>query len=518
MDGSESRWKAYGSPLPQVRPGWTLEVLVGPSSLRGANGIAWSPNGSLCVTQVLAAQVTSIEVDSGRHTVYVPLGGGLWGADDLAFGPDGTLYATEPRLGQVSARSADGSFRPVCTDLPSANGLAIEPSSNRLFVDEFREEGRLLEIDPDGIEPPRTLLEGLSGPNALAVGSDGRLYFPQVYGGEVSAYDPRTGRASAVIRGLDHPTAVKFDQSGHLLVTCAGTGDLMRYHLASGMIEIIATGDRGVDNVCVSPDGRMFVSNYVNGLVSQVDGGGLQTISPGGFIGPFGLALLDDCLYFADGLSVGSIQAGSLNRLALGLIDLPGLAIHVAPTSDDGLAVLTTNGLLLEYDRMFSRYRVLTSGLRGPRSVHLVGEDLFVTEARGVARVNRRGDLSMLCPGIATPHGITSHGTDVVVSAGDSLHFLPSDSRDGYRLGGFQGLHGVASNGTSLLAADVAARQLVLVEPETGARTVLVDDAPIGVPHDTRIPMASSSVVSDGSGGFIIGCDGDGSIRRLALS
>ena len=49
-----------------------------------------------------------------------------------------------------------------------------------------------------------------------------------------------------------------------------------------------------------------------------------------------------------------------------------------------------------------------------------------------------------------------------------------------------------------------------------GRREVVVGGAPIGCAVDGAVvPAAFASVASDGAGGYLVGCNGDGSIRRL---
>ena len=159
--------------------------------------MTFGPDGRLYVTQVFGSQVTAIDIETGRHEVVSPLGSGIAGPDDAIFGADGTIYATEPMFGRVTARRPDGTYRVVRDDLPAANGCTMDHAGQRLFIDEFRPGGRLLEVDPAGHGEPRVLLDDLAGPNAPAMGPDGRLYFPQVFADEIWSYDLDTARPAS---------------------------------------------------------------------------------------------------------------------------------------------------------------------------------------------------------------------------------------------------------------------------------------------------------------------------------
>jgi len=76
--------------------------------------------------------------------------------------------------GRVSARSPGGEIRVIAANLPGANGIAIH--SDRIFVDEFRPGGRLLEYMPTA-ERHELLVDDAQMPNALCAGPDGLLYY-----------------------------------------------------------------------------------------------------------------------------------------------------------------------------------------------------------------------------------------------------------------------------------------------------------------------------------------------------
>ena len=132
------RWSAYTDVVPTVASGWRFDVVTQPSRLGGSNGMTIGPDGRLYVTQVFFSQITAIDVETGEHAVFSPLGSGISGPDDAIFGADGTCFATEPMYGRVTARQPDGAYRVVAADLPAANGCTMDHARQRLFIDEFR--------------------------------------------------------------------------------------------------------------------------------------------------------------------------------------------------------------------------------------------------------------------------------------------------------------------------------------------------------------------------------------------
>ena len=203
----------YAAPSPpSLAEGWTLERLTSPSRLFGANGLRTGPDGRIYVAQVSGSQISAIDVGTGRLETISPMGSEIVAPDDVAFDPRGNLYVTEVMDARVSVLGVDGRSRVLRDDVPGANGITFH--QGRLFIDECRMGGRLLELDLNG-GAPRVLLENLPLPNALEAGPDGRLYFPLLGANEIWRVHPDGGAAERVVGDLGVPVAVKFDSKGY---------------------------------------------------------------------------------------------------------------------------------------------------------------------------------------------------------------------------------------------------------------------------------------------------------------
>ncbi len=183
-------------PRPRPAPGWVHEVMVPPSLLFGANGIRVTPAGELWITQSLGDRITSWNPATGRFTIVSGARHGMSAPDDLAFDSAARCYFSQPRDGQVSVRDPSGALAVLVDGLPEANGITVTPD-DRLFVDECRSGGRLLEVSTDGSAPARTVISGIGMPNALEMGPDRPVVPPRDRDGP----DPR-GRAGL---GARHP-------------------------------------------------------------------------------------------------------------------------------------------------------------------------------------------------------------------------------------------------------------------------------------------------------------------------
>ena len=169
------RYPSASSTTPRVAAGWALSTVLAPSALYGANGMNIGPDGSLYVAQAFGSQVSALDTKSGAARTVLPVGGAVVAPDDLAFDSHGILYITEVMSERVSARMPDGSVRVIAEHVPIANGITTH--GDRIFMDEFRPDGRVLELYNDG-RAPRVIAEHLNFPNALAMCPDDCLYFP----------------------------------------------------------------------------------------------------------------------------------------------------------------------------------------------------------------------------------------------------------------------------------------------------------------------------------------------------
>ena len=520
---SQNRWTTYVDTETTVAPGWRLDTVVAPSRLWGANGIVWSPDDRLMVTQVFGSQVTAIEVRAGTHQVYAPLGGGIAAPDDGAFGYDGTFFATEPMNATVSARQPDGTYRTLRDDLPAANGMTVSTDGRRLFVDEFRPGGRLLELDPAGEKAPTVLAEDLAMPNAFAMGPDGALWFPQVLAGEIWRYDLDTKTLECRFTDLATPTAVKFDRSGRLLTSEGAAGRLTRIDLATGARETLAQVNPGIDNFAIAADGRLFVSHFTDGRVAEVTGGVERVLSPSGLIGPFGLdRMADGSLLSADGLAVNRTTPDGVTTVTMSLLaDLPGMAADVAHHGADPLVLLSRGQVLRRHgDGRFStvagRLEDATT-LTSTTPTSTAGGGAYVVERRAgrIRHLDGEGGLRDVVGGLDRPVAvaedddgtlwISRRGGITAVAGGEVVATVD----------GFGDPQGIACHDGAVWVADTARRAVVRIDRRDGSRRDVATDLPLGPPvAGARMPHAFSPLLANGDA-LLVGCDGDGSIRRL---
>jgi gluconolactonase len=191
----------------------------------------------------------------GAVSTFATIGGSPWGA---IIGTDGAIYVTQGG------------------NVPGADDQSAVPGIQR--------------IDPDGsIEVITTSVAGytLAGPNDLAFGPDGRLWFTDSGTEQDDRYDPRSpgrlfvldsaGNGELVIERPDvYPNGIAFDATGSMYWTESLAQRVCR--LVDGEAEVFCQLPPASipDGMAIAADGRFFVCTTTSG--------GLTVLSPEGEI------------------------------------------------------------------------------------------------------------------------------------------------------------------------------------------------------------------------------------------
>jgi sugar lactone lactonase YvrE len=478
-----------GAQTPRSAEGWTVERLTPVSRLFNANGLRTGTDGRIYVAQGIGSQVSAVHPDTAEIEVIEPKGGGIVGPDDLAFDARGNLYVTEVMDGRVSVREASGRTRVLRDDLPNANGITF--FQDRLFIDECREGGRVLELDLNG-GPPKVLLENLPLPNALAPGPDGMLYFPMLGANEIWRVHPDGGQAERVAGDLGVPDAVKFDSKGFIVSTQVGTGEVLRIDPRSGERTRLASLDPGLDNLTFVGD-RLFVSHLVDGRITEIlaDGTTKPLIAPQ-FNWPLDLTMADDGqLYICDGFTFWTLRPGEARQAVSNVFhaDSPHGMRGIAALGGGAFAVTTWDGKVCVYRPAEKAYEVLTEGLDELYGVAAAsGGALLVAEA-GAGRLLSitKAGVEVLAKGLDRPMGVAlSAGGDCYVGVAGGVVKV-SGGRADTVIDGLQRPHGLHVQGGTLYVLDAKAQQLVAVDLAARTKRVVASDLPVGAPPGVTV-------------------------------
>jgi sugar lactone lactonase YvrE len=483
MSLQNGRYKAT-NPL-HVSAGWSAERLTPPSRLFGANGLRTGPDGRIYVAQVAGSQISAFDVGTGELETISAMGSDVVAPDDVAFDPRGNLYITEYYDGRVSVRGSDGSTRVLRDDVPGANGITVH--KGRLFIDECRIGGRLLELDLNG-GTPRVLAENLMMPNAMEVGPDGKLYFPLLGTNEICRIDPEGGTPERVVGELGGPTAVKFDAKGNIVSTQVGSGQVLRIDPRSGERTVLASLPPGIDNLTFVGD-RLFVSHFTGTIAEVLSDGQTRTAVAGGLSWPLDLAIADDGnLYVADGHHLFVIPpGGKLQTVAMFMTPgFPGNVRGLAALGNGELLVTTANGQVSRYSPARSESEQLTDGLDQVYGVALAPNGAAVVAELGTGRVLsvKPGNVEVLASGLHSPLGVAvaSDGTCFVSELGAGRVVKLSGSSVETVLDGLQQPQGILVHDGQLYVVDAGAKTLTSLDLKTKARSTIARELPVGAP------------------------------------
>jgi sugar lactone lactonase YvrE len=528
MSHPQGRYTAVSSPT--LAGGISLERLTPPSRLFGANGLRTGPDGHVYIAQVVGSQISALDVATGNVEAVVPKGGDIVSPDDLAFDPHGNLYATEVYEGRVSVHAKNGRTRVLRGNLPCANGITVH--QGRLFVNECRIGGRLMELDLDG-GAPRVLLENIPMPNAMEVGPDGLLYFPVMATGEIWRVKLEGGEFEKVAANLIYPDSVKFDRKGFIVCTQAATGEVVRIDPRNGERSTLAQLEPGLDN-CTLVGDRLFVSHFTGQITEVLAGGETRTILPGGLSWPLDLTVGDDgTLFIADGTHLFQLLPGGRLR-TVGMMFSPGYPGNVrglTAVAAGEFIVTNTNGQICRYRPERMEHDVLAEGL-DPQlyGVEVAPNGAIVAAAFGSGQVLsvRSGKVEELASGLREPMGVAFAGGVCLASeSGGGRVVQLTGSRAETLVDGLQRPQGILVRDGVLYIVDAGARALIAFDLKRKTRNTIASDLPVGAPPGVTPkplrgmppftgPQGPFAGIAAGPGGQLyVSADGEGSVFAL---
>jgi sugar lactone lactonase YvrE len=511
--------------------GWTLERLTPPSRLFGSNGLRTGPDGRIYVAQLAGSQISALDIGTGQlETISAP-GGEIIAPDDVAFDPRGNLYVTEYYDGRVSVRGVDGRTRVLRDDVPGANGITFY--KGRLFIDECRIGGRLMELDLNG-GAPRVLAENLPLPNAMEVGPDGMLYYPVLGTNDIWRISPEGGTPQRVVGDLGVPDAVKFDSKGFIVSTQAHTGEVLRINPSNGERTVLAKLDPGIDNLTFVGE-RLFVSNFTGRITEILSGGETRAVMPGGFCWPLDLAVSDaGNVCVADGHHFFEVLPGGKLR-TLGTMFSPGYPAGslrgLAAVGKGEFIVTTAGGLVARYRPESHESDVLAQGLDQVYGVAVGPRGAIVVAELGTGRVLsvKDGEVEVLASGLRNPLGVAfgSDGACFVSESGAGRVVKLNGPSVETVLDGLQQPQGIVVRDGQLYVVDAGAKALIAFDLKNKVRHIIANELPVGAPPGVTLkplrgiqpftgpqgPFAGVAAGPDGT--LYVSCDADGSVVAL---
>jgi sugar lactone lactonase YvrE len=268
-----------------------------------------------------------VQVDSGEVDRVIDPPTGM--ADDIAFADDGTMAWTAFLIGKVYVRRPNGKTIEVANGMSGPNSLAFG-KDGRLFVSEVFLGDALYEIDVRNVDKPdfkplarnelRRIAEKLGGLNGFEVHKDdGFLYGPLWFKGEIVKVNLETGATEVIASGFKTPAAANIDPQNrdNVYVVDTGTGGIWSVSLTSKAKKLVASMKPGLDNLAFDSRGRLFVTSMTDNGVYLVDKqtGAHRTIVEGKLAVPTDLAVTSedgkDTVHVADVFSYRKVDGAT---------------------------------------------------------------------------------------------------------------------------------------------------------------------------------------------------------------
>ncbi len=472
---------------------WTVRVLAQGSPLHATNGMYFGPDGRLYVVSASSAVVAAFDPESGELLEQWGPGMGVQGPDDITFGPDGSAYWTEFAFGDVGKRAPDGTMSVIASP-----GLGVNPitfsDDGRLFVARCALGDGLFELDPDGVEEPRLIADGLGpgcGLNGMDWGPDDRLYSPRLTAQYVARIDVDSGAIETVATGFEAPVALKFDSQHRLHVLDSGTGEVFRVDIETGEKQLVGRTAPSADNLAFDADDRLFVSNNAHSFVVEVLGPDEnRTVVAGVVSFPGGLAWLPEAdgtgrLFLADRRALRELDPETgeeLNFVTRHEGDV-GEALTAHPYGSQLILSGATNVSIWDpdADRLVNRFE----GFEQASDALVLGGDIVVSEYETGSVIRFDPDSpytrEVVASGLEAPAGLAAHGGDLYVAdrSGALLQVLEAgEPIEPPRVvtDGLAGPEGIAAGEDGVLyVVEQEAGRVTQVDPETGATTLVAD-------------------------------------------
>ncbi|SCB20708.1 DNA-binding beta-propeller fold protein YncE [Bradyrhizobium yuanmingense] len=512
---------------------WEVTRLVPGSAFHGVHGLGVDKAGHLFAGSVAGAALYEVDIAGGSAKVAIPAPVGM--ADDIAFAPDGTMAWTGFLAGDLYARKGDGPIKKLASGLPGINSLAFR-KDGRLYATTVFLGDALYEIDVEGVKPPRQIMEKMGGLNGFEFGPDDKLYGPLWFKGQVARVDVDKAELSVVTDGFKIPAAVNFDSKGNLVVIDTALGQLVRVDPKSGAKTMVAQLKPSLDNLAIDDKDRIYVSNMADNGIQEVDPatGHAKQIIIGKLALPGGIGVTSengkDTIHVADLFAYRTVDGvtGEVTEKARMHAAGTTLEYPMSATAKGNDVVLSSwfTGTVQVIDGKTGATRDMLHDFKAPHdAVVLADGSILVAELGTKSLVKVSGehgkDRTTLIGALEGPMGLVRGAGDEVYVTEAFAGIISKINSTGEKTVIAKDLkmpEGIAHTGDGkLIVAEVGAKRLIEIVPESGKVTEIAANLPIGLTGapgglPTHIP---TGVAVGATGAIYVSSDVENAIYKV---
>jgi streptogramin lyase len=243
--------------------------------LPGCNGATIGNDGALYVAHGSEYSISRIDLKTKKITKLVPNYAGVFIPDDITQDDQGNFYVTgmTPLVGEVYRLDENGMKTVIGKGFLAPNGIQYNRRTGRLFMSECFYGNRVFELDPTGVKDPRLLIKEnvIEIPEGFDFDPDtDDLIIPDTGTGKIVRVHPDTGQVTTIAEGFAKPIALKVGPDKMAYFPEWVTGVVYRLTLDGKKIEKIAQLPPGLDNLAITPKGRLFITSFFDATVYEV--------------------------------------------------------------------------------------------------------------------------------------------------------------------------------------------------------------------------------------------------------
>ncbi|WP_025033596.1 SMP-30/gluconolactonase/LRE family protein [Bradyrhizobium sp. DOA9] len=477
--------------------GWEVTRLVQGSAFHGVHGLGVDKAGHLFAGSVAGAALYEVDIAGGSAKVAIPAPVGM--ADDIAFAPDGTMAWTGFLAGDLYARKGDGPIRKLASGLPGINSLAFR-KDGRLYATTVFLGDALYEIDIEGVKPPRQIMEKMGGLNGFEFGPDDKLYGPLWFKGQLARVDVDKAELNVVADGFKVPAAVNFDSRGNLFVVDTALGQLVRVDPKSGAKTMVAQLKPSLDNLAIDDKDRIYVSNMADNGIQEVDPatGQAKQIIIGKLALPGGIGITSengkDTIHVADLFAYRTVDGATGEVTEKSRMHAAGTTLEypMSATAKGNDVVLSSwfTGTVQVIDGKTGATRDMLHDFKAPHdAIVLADGSILVAELGTKSLIKVSGehgkDRTTLIGALEGPVGLVRGAGDEVYITEAFAGLVSRIDSNGEKTVVAKELkmpEGIArTNDGKLIVAEVGAKRLIEIVPESGKITEIAANLPIGL-------------------------------------
>lgn len=499
-------------------PAYQIERVVADSPFPGVNGATVGSDGQLYVTHTANGTITRIDLATLKPSLFVPAHAGVFIPDDIAADDKGNLYVTgtTPLVGEVYRIDPNGVKTVIASGMAAPNGIEYNPATGRLFVTECFQGNRIYEVDPTGRQPARLLVDKDVVPVPEGFGFDpdtNDLVVPDMGSGKILRIHPDTGVITTIAENFSAPIALTIGADKMVYIPELVTGAVYKMALDGTRREKIAQLVPGLDNIAMTPQGRLFVTSYWDATIFEVttDGSGrFERLFANGPNQPVGIVAKADGLLVADAIMVRSVKEGAYQPTKLNAWASHGMPLPLSLADGPGSQVFWTDcihGAVALGDPAGGEFQGLAGELKLPMAALMstAGTELFVAEY-GAGQITSiklaDGTPTVLATDLQGPLALALIGERLYVAEAKAGRISAVDLETGSKevlLSALVGKPGALANDGQgrLLVLDGAGQKLLRIDPRNLAVSVVAAHLPIAYatvgsypPVEFALPMS----------------------------